>query len=264
MKELLCQAFCDGLDIRPVPAGYALRTPYMTADGDALLIYLVRTADNRWRLEDDGTQVPMLEANGVDLSRGTRAAAFHALLSEYAAEFDAEERTIRSQPMTEVDAGAAALGFMALLLRLQDLALLTAPVVRSAFREDAVAAIHLAFEGQAEVEDKAALADEVVGTTGDVIVRPPGKPSLAIFIGTSEERALSALVMKMDAEKYVGIPAFVALLVERSKKNPIAERTLGLAWSRLDRVLSFRGMELVTMNSLVRLVGLKPASERLQ
>lgn len=258
MKELLCRAFCEALDIRKVPAGFALRTPYVTSDGDSLLIYFVRADDGRWRLEDDGTQVPMLEANGVDLSKGTRLGAFQSLLKEYGAHFDRKERTIRTPLMVEAETGKAALAFSALLLRLQDLALLTAPIVRNAFREDALAAIHKAFDGRAVVEDKGALAEEMIGSGGDIIVRAPERPPLSIFIGTSEERALHALVTKMDAEKYAFVHATVVLLLERVRQNPVSDRTLGLAQARLDRVLSFRESEPDAIFGLVKLAGLSP------
>lgn len=265
MKRLLCEAFCASLEARQVPVGWAVETPFTDTDGDPLVIYLVRDTESGWRVEDDGCQVPMLEACGVDLTRKTRSAAFNYLLAEYGVLFDSEERTLHTTSIVEKDLGRIAVRFAEFLVRLQDLALLSVPNVRNLFREDAIQAIHQAFSAQAEIEERAELSEGVAGLTADIIVRPPNnKPALAIFIGTSEERALSALVMKMEAEKYAGIPAYVALLVEQSKKNPIADRTLGLAWSRLDRVLSFRGTEKIAMNSLAKLVDLSPALEVLQ
>ena len=67
------------------------------------------------------------------------------------------------------------------------------------------------------------------------------------FIGTSNERALIALVVKMETEKYQIQPCRVILLVERSKKNPIEEDAYSLAHARLDSVLAFRGVERDTM-----------------
>lgn len=258
MKELLCRAYCEALEVRKVPAGFAVRTPYSTSDGDPLLVYFIRTEDGRIRLEDDGSQVPMLEANGVDLAKGTRARVFETLLSEYSAYFDRDKRTIFTSPLSEEEVGAATVSFSALLLRLQDLFLLAAPVVRNVFREDAIAAIHATFDGVAEVEDKGSVAEEMVGAGADVVVRPPSAPPLAIFIGTSEERALNALVSKMDAQAYRRIKSSVALLVERAKVNPIKESTLALAQARLDRVLSFRGTERDAMDGLAMMAGVVP------
>lgn len=263
MKELLCRAFCGALELTKVPVGFALRTPFSTSDGDPIIVYMIKE-HYKWRLEDDGTQVPMLEANGVDLTRGTRRAAFEALLKEYGVHFDRDSRTLRTPLLAEDAVGAAAFSMATLVLRLQDLAILSVTNVRSAFREDAIAAIHNTFDGRANVEDKSALAEEMIGSGGDIVVRVPDRTPLSIFIGTSEERALHALVTKMDAEKYRHLDANVVLLIEKSRDNPISEKTLGLAFARLDRVLSFRGLEQDAMAILQRLAGLSPVPEVLQ
>jgi len=66
VKQLICNAFCASLDVRLVPAGYAVSTPYENADGDPLIVYFVRDGRGRWRLEDDGTQVPLLGKRRCD------------------------------------------------------------------------------------------------------------------------------------------------------------------------------------------------------
>lgn len=256
MKQLLCDAFCSSLDVRNVPAGYAVRTPYKNSDGDALLLYFVRDERGRWRIEDDGTQVPLLEASGVDVGRRARGEAFNTLLDEYDAQFDNHARTIYTPPLQESDLGAAAVRFVGLLLRLQDLALLAPQIVRSTFREDAVAALHSAFDHLASVEEAAPLSPELVGQEADVVVRARGVPPMGIFFGTSEENALHALVAKMEAEKYRRIEGSVVLMVERAKANPIKESTFGLALARLDAVVSFRESKDDTLQKLTRMVGL--------
>lgn len=135
MKELLCQAFCAALTMRSVPGGYVVETPYANADGDPLLLYYVRQGTSEtWRIEDDGTQVPLLEANGVDISGQSRGEAPGFLLSQYGASFDQEGRTLQTPYMPETELGSASVKFVALLLRLQDLALLSPQVVRNTFR----------------------------------------------------------------------------------------------------------------------------------
>lgn len=253
MKELLCRAFCAALSVRQVPLGYAVQTPYENADGDPLLLYFVRHESDRhrWRIEDDGTQVPFLEASGVNL-RGTRGEAFGELLTEYGASFDNDARTVVTPFFKEEDLGRAAVRFVGLLLRLQDLALLDTRTVRSTFRDDALAAIHQAFDGKAEVEEAAPVSDEFKGYEADVVLRSKGLPPLAVFLATSEERALLALVLKMETEKYRSVDSRVVLLLERSKDNPVKESTYALAQSRLDGVLSFRGAEHDAMARLSR------------
>ena len=102
MKEILCQAFCAALDIRPVPCGHAVQTPYVNGDGDPLLLYYVRGATGgKWRIEDDGMQVPYLEASGVDLRGQSRGEAMDYLLREYGAYFDPDARMIYTSFMSE-------------------------------------------------------------------------------------------------------------------------------------------------------------------
>jgi Domain of unknown function DUF1828 len=146
MKDLLCQAFCSALKIRAAPCGWAVETPYCNGDGDPLLLYYVKDpTGQQWSIEDDGTQIPFLEANGVDQSGQARGEALEYLLTEYGVFFDREERSVHTTFMPESDLGTASIKFVALLLRLQDLALLSPHVVRSTFREDVISAIKEAF-----------------------------------------------------------------------------------------------------------------------
>lgn len=257
MKQLICDAFCASLEVRSVPAGYAVCTPYSNADGDPLLLYFVRDGSHRWRIEDDGSQVPLLEANGVDLSGRARGEVFDTLLVEYGVSFDKDTRTLHSPSLAEAELGSAAVRFAALLLRLQDLALLSPQITRNNFREDALAALHAAFDGRAHMAEHAAISPELVGQEADVVITAPipSAAPVAIYFGTSEERALQALVVKMEAERYREIAASIVLMVERSKENPVKGATLGLAMSRLDAVVSFRDSQQDTMDKISRVIG---------
>ncbi len=252
MKRLVCEAFCASLEVRQVPAGYAVSTPYSNADGDPLLVYFVRDERGRWRLEDDGTQVPLLEANGVDLSGKSRGDAFDALLDEYDVQFNKHSRTLYSAPLADAELGSAAVRFVGLLLRLQDLALLSPQIVRSTFREDALSAIHKAFDGKAIVSDQAEISAELAGQDADVVIRAPDAPPVGIYFATSEERALQALVVKMEMDKYRDIATSVILLLEHAKTNPVKPPTLGLAMARLDAVVSFRDAQLDTLERIAK------------
>ncbi len=266
MKHLICEAFCASLDVRTVPVGYAVCTPYANVDGDPQLIYFVRDERNRWRLEDDGTQVPLLEANGVDLSGKARGEAFEHLLDEYGAQFNKDSRTLYSAPLAEAEIGAAAVRFVGLLLRIQDLALMSPQITRSNFREDALIAIHNAFDGRARIDEQAEVSPELAGQEADVVIRAPFPSALpvGVYFATSEERALQALVVKMEAERYREIAASIILMVEHAKHNPVKESTLGLALSRLDAVVSLRDSQKDTMEKLARVVGVNGPTRVLQ
>jgi hypothetical protein len=255
MKDLLCEAFCDSLDVRTIPAGFAVRTPYATLDGDPLLLYLMRERDDLWRIEDDGAQVALVEGSGADLSGKTRREVFERLLHEYGASFDENTRTLSTPPYAQGVLGSAALRFVGLLLRLQDLALLAPHTVRSTFRDDALVAIREAFGNTASIEEAASLSPAMLGHEADVVIRHSTDTPVAVYFATSEERALMALVSKMEAEKYLAVEGKVVLMVERAKNNPVREATYGLALARLDGVLSFREAQGEAMRRIVSLAG---------
>jgi hypothetical protein len=250
MIENICKAFCDMITWRKVPCGYAVTTPFRFSDGDPIVFFIVKVDQSLHRLEDDGTQVPALEASGVDVGTGSRADAFNEMLSEYELHFDSEARVICSADLTESEVPIASLKFIAALLRLQDFLLLHPVIVRNTFREDAVAAIHASFDQTAMVAENAAISEQLAGYMADVVIGGDRPMPIAIYLGTSNERALIALVVKMETEKYQVTPCRVILLVEHAKRNPLHDQTYALAQARLDNVLSFRGVERDSMTRI--------------
>lgn len=256
MKDILCRAFCDSLDVQRVPSGFAITTPYHYEDQDPIIIYAVTVRDGVYRLEDAGVQIPMIEAAGVGLSGGTRGEGFKALLCEYDLEFDKEAMVVRTGEVAEADAGIAALRMLAFLVRLQDFMLLTPELVRQTWQEDAMRSLHARFDGLAEVVEHAPVVPEIAAMPADAVVRfNSGGAPLAIFFATTDTKGLQALVLKMELEKYQEQPVFVVLLVEQAKKNPLHEATYAIAQARLDDVLTYRGVELETMTKLSRYEG---------
>lgn len=255
MKEALCKAFCDSVQVRTLPGnGYAVTTPFLLSDGDPILFYLMQSEPKgSWVIEDDGKQVPLLEAGGVRLKEGQRGLVFDALLESYGTRYDANRRTLCSRKLKDEEVAAAALRFIAFLLRIEDLILLSPSLVREAFHDDAIAAIHEKFDAIAGVEEAAPISEKLPGYHADVVLTAHDMTPLAIYLATSDPKALEALVLKMEAEKYRDIRCRIVLLLERSKENPLREATYALAQARLDQVLSFRGVEGDSMAALERL-----------
>ena len=253
MKDALCKAFCDSIELRKVPSGYAVTTPFLLADGDPILFYVIEKS-GAFQIEDDGTQVAAIEASGVDLRSGARSEAFQALQSEYGLTFDEDTRVLRTGLMQKDELPCAALRTIAALLRLQDLALLHPRIVKSTFRDDATAAIHQKFAERAQVAESAPVTDQLGNYMADLVLTTERVPPLAIYLGTSDEKALQALVLKMETEKYREIPCRVILLLGRSIDVPLREPTYALAQARLDHVLSFRGVEADAMNVIDRVL----------
>jgi len=125
-KERLCEAFCGELQLRDVPAGYAVKTAFTMTSGDALGFYITRSPHNEklWRLEDSGLLIPGLEASGVNLETGQRADSFLRLLNEHGASYDSDAMELHSSYVTEQDLPREAMRFISLIMRVQDLELL--------------------------------------------------------------------------------------------------------------------------------------------
>jgi hypothetical protein len=251
MKEILCRAFCDSLQVHRVPSGYAITTSYTYEDGDPIILYAVTRRDKFYQLEDAGVQIALLEGSGITISDGTRGEAFTSLLNEYGLEFDKQAMVVRTPEIPEADVGAAALKLLAFLLRLQDFMLLTPERVRQTWQEDALESLHLKFDGVAKVDEHTTVLPEVAAIPADAVINfHTGGAPLAVFLATTDTKGLQALVLKMELEKYQEKPAHVVLLVERATKNPLREPTYALAQARLDDVLTYRGVEAETMMKL--------------
>jgi hypothetical protein len=220
------------------------------------MFFIMNLPDGMARLEDDGAQVALLEASGVPLDRkGARYEAFCELLSQHDATYDDDAGVIRTDDMPSDAIASASVKFTALMLRVQDLALLTVERVKQSWRDDAMRDLHAKFDSVANVDEGAVVSAKVSSIPADVVIRSPGDaPPVAIILGTSNAKGLMALVLKMELEKYQGQNFPVILLVERAKDNPLAEGTYALAQSRLNGVHTYRGAEIDAMAAISRFV----------
>jgi hypothetical protein len=260
-KDAFCKAFCDGLRWEKVPVGHALTTPFRLLDGDPIQFYVVPATPRgkSYHLEDDGTSISVLEASGLDLSRGNRATAYDAMLTEYGIHRDSETLVLRTADMPEDDLPAAALKFVAALLRIQDLQLMSPRVVRSTFREDAIKAIHGRFDSIAKVEEGGQIFAEHKALPADIVIRKDDLPPVAIYFGTTNENALKALVTKLEVEQYAKAKSKILLVVERAKSNPLQEPTYAMAQARLDKVLAFKDVEMDALGNIESILNTRPA-----
>src|SRR5476651_1930187 len=124
MKDALCKAFCANLSVTKVPVGFAISHQSWEFGGDAICLYLVGPdSDGLWKIQDDGTTVPYVEASGADLDLPIRAEAFHALLAEFGATYDDENTEISTSLLKEEEIPLVAVRFFGLIMRVQDMAL---------------------------------------------------------------------------------------------------------------------------------------------
>lgn len=260
MKDQLCKAFCDELRVREVPVGLVVSTGFTRTDGDAVSFYVTygpAGSDGRRtvRLEDDGETVPYLDAMGIDLSSGARGEAFKELLTEHCAEFDPEQMIIHTGYLPEDQAPAAAIKFVSLLLRMQDFLLVTRERVEETFRQDVEKALRQRFGDRAEIVKDYPIDDALRDTPPDFAVLMPQANPTAIFLGTSENRTLEALVFWYQAHKE-HVACNMVLVLENAKPAKIKERTLARVQNESIPVAVFSGMEHHAMERIERAIGL--------
>lgn len=223
----ICNTFCDGLAMREVPMGYAIRTPFKDTAGDAVALYARRSGSGSSliRLEDDGATIATLQEEGFGVDGGPRHTEFLALLAEHNVLYDEGESLLHTEFMSEERLAPAFLKFMSLMLRVADLRLLSRERVRETFKADIQAFVEETFVGLALVERDAAPSSMLSDYIPDAIVRAPGA-TLAVYAGSSEVKALEAFVLWQELLRQ-GVKDILPIVVfETAKPQQIKARTL--------------------------------------
>lgn len=258
MRDQLCKAFCDQLLVRPVPAGLAVSTAFSLGDGEPLGFYIVGPdSAGQFRIEDDGTTIAMIEAAGIDLGTKARADAIAALYREYGADFDEARGELLTPPLSPAEVPQRALRFAALLLRLQDLRLLTPERAASTFREDAIRAIRGRIGDRAEVSEDRSPAPGIE-FPADLLIAAPNRAPVAVFLAMSEQRVLEAVVAQMAVTYEARIDCSVIALLDRDTSLP--RRLLRHAANRLSAIPIFEGDEAAAVQRIEQeALGRRPA-----
>jgi hypothetical protein len=242
-KKALCEAFCEQMAVRKVPAGFAVSTPFDGFNGEPIGFYIIKDKmlEGHSYIEDDGTTIPLLEAAGIEMMSGTRGEAFADILREYKASYDEEAAVLRSEPVSENGVPEAARKFVALLLRLQDFLLLTPERVANTFREDATRQIKEAVGSRASINENQSVSTELSDFPADLVIHAQGRPPVAVFLGVTEQHVSEAVMLQMAALYEAHIECSVIALLE--KDGSLTQRARQRANNRLTAVPIFRGDE---------------------
>lgn len=224
----LCNAFCTGLSMREVPIGYAIKTPFVGPDGDALAIYLRRLAGSPSvvRFEDDGSTLAALEEDGVSLESEARANALADLLKQYGAFYDEPGAVLHTDYFEEARAPAVFTKFMALMLRVQDLRMLTRERVRESFKDDVRKFVEEHFNGRVKIAEDVNPNEVLRDYVADFVLTAANGTTLAVYATSTENKALEALLLWQElARQNISDIQSMALL-EQAKPPAIKERTI--------------------------------------
>lgn len=226
--EELCKALCSGLALRPVPIGFAVKTPFEAPDGDAIGFYLRRSADtpSHLRFEDDGGTIASLEEDGVSLETESRFEAFKMLLEQYHAHYDEMTYSIYTDYIPEKRIPANFAKFTALLLRLHDLRLYTKDRVEKVFKDDVRVLINEYFENKVEIFEDVTPSEILTDYVADFVLRARTGETLAVYAASTEIKALEALLLWQELGRRDVKSVKSMALFDRASPPFIRKRTL--------------------------------------
>lgn len=258
MKKLICAEFCNSLSVTELPNGYGISTAYTQQNGDPIGFYAIGPDENgNFRLLDGGAVVPMLEATGATLESQTRRSLFDALLAEFGAQFDADGMDLARLDVPEAELPSAALAFLGLMLRIQDLSYLTIERVESTFKEDVIRALRVEIGERAIIREEEPVSDALSEEVPDVVIEARGRSPVALFIITNAARLYQAIQLQMIAQYEVRTDLRVAAMLEHDGSVPSALRQK--ADNRLDAVPRYLKGERDAIHRIVReAVGASP------
>ena len=224
----LCKVLCSGLAMREVPIGYAIKTPFVGPDGDAISLYMRRSKETPGvvRFEDDGGTIASLEEDGVPIDSDTRMQALSDLLKQYDAFYDENAALLHTDYFQESRAPANLAKFMALMLRVQDLRMLNRERVRETFKDDVRKFVEANFQGRVIIEEDKNPNEILKDYVADFVLTAPDGATLAIYATSTENKALEALLLWQELARQ-GIEDIRSMaLLEEAKPTAIKARTM--------------------------------------
>ncbi|MBV5258739.1 DUF1828 domain-containing protein [Synechococcus moorigangaii CMS01] len=263
LQKILCNTFCDAFNVRAVPVGLAVSTPFVADDGDRISFY-VRALADELVLEDDGSFLAHLVAANVPFDQGTRGALFDAILSEGGAFWDRDTLEIKTPQFPEHQLGTVSIRFISALLRARDLQNLTRDMVRSTFREDALSAMSEVFQDRAKIAEDVPIDRDFREFPADIVVRPTieGPKTAAVYLVNSNDKLNEALLCKLESDRLLRNDVIVIALLEDSDMRTVSRKRFQRAQNRSLLMPIFRGDEHAAIHMIGSNAGfsnLKPA-----
>lgn len=229
LQKEICAAFCDGLNVKKVPVGFAVSTPVTWFSGDKISFY-ARVEGERARLEDSGTLLFDLEGQGVDFSSENRMDILSGILGEHGVVLSDEDGVFCTEWVPTSAIASLALPFLTFLTRVQDLLFLNREVVRSTFREDLIGALEDTFSETA-VSVSEALIPALPHYSVDIVVRSSSGKIAAIFPATNDVNVLRAVLFSMEIQKHDVENVIPFLIYESLDKGAITQQSREIAFN---------------------------------
>jgi hypothetical protein len=249
MKEQLCKEFCNQIVVRKVNAGLAVGTEYEGLTGDPIGFYVIGPdSGGRFRVEDSGTTVPILEACGADVALESRGTIFRELLEKYGVEYDEKRGELTTPALFEADVPKAALRFVAMLLRLQDLTFLTKERAESTFKQEAIRDLITEIGNRASIATDDFLSKALSDFKIDAIVKAANRIPVAVFLVRDATRMYEAMLFEVEAQFKEQIECRVVALME--SRTSVSQSVFNKAINRITP-LYYRGEEKSSIGRIV-------------
>jgi hypothetical protein len=241
-ETALCSAFCGGIQVHPVPSGYAVSTAFEDASGDRITFYVSEVEDG-FVLEDDGDYLATLAARDIPFQDGSRGKLLDAILAEGGAFWDRDTFEIKTGAIEEAGLASRSIAFLSSLIRVRDLGLLTRDRIKSAFREDVLAALEARLPDTISIEENVAPSSEYRDLPADIVLREKaGHRSTSIYLASTSDKLTEALLAWHDYGERDPNMAVVALLEDMDFRN-ISKFKYQRALNRGVPIAAFRGDE---------------------
>ncbi|SNT05416.1 protein of unknown function DUF1828 [Sphingomonas laterariae] len=236
-----------------MPSGYAVSSSFTDGSGDKITFYIVETPDG-FVVEDDGDYLASLIARGIHIEAGARGKMLDAILDEARAYWDRETLEIKSEVFPPDQLGARAIDFLSSLIRVRDLALITRDRVRSAFRDDFIAAVSGRFDNLIEITENVAPANDLSEFPADIVLRPLGANGRtgAVYLVNTNDKLNEALLAWRELEDHPHNNIALMAVLEESEFKHISRRKFQRAQNRRMPMPIFRGDETGTLDFIGR------------
>ena len=254
VKEQICRAFCENVQVTAFDGGFAVSTPYQNfLSGDRIGIYALGPKAGVYRLVDNALTIAFLEAEGASMEGNARREALALMLSQHNASYDEEMGEVFKDGIPEAELPSAILEFSALLLRLSDIALLTVEHVKNAFEEDLRSAIRDEMDKrEVNYVEGQPVSSELGDIVPDMVFYPQNRDPVALFIATNEAKLWQAMLLRVIAESQKHIPLSVIAVLETD--NSVSQKVRLQADNRLDAVPRYRSGPSDTIQRITRVV----------
>jgi hypothetical protein len=140
-----------------------------------------------------------------------------------------------------------------LLLRLNDLLLLTVERVKNTFEDDVRSAIRADMDKRSiRYVEGQPVSDSLTEITPDMVFYPANRDPVALFIATNESKLWQAMLLRVIADSEKHIPISVVAVLETD--SSISQKVRLQADNRLDAVPRFRSSPSDTIQRIARVV----------